>query len=84
MHCLSPDDVYAAAEQLSCQIINTPTLPAPALSKLLGCHLYLKHEQLQHTSSFKARGAYLAISALSEAERAQGVITMSAGNHAQD
>ena len=69
MGCISPNDIYAAAKQLSNQIINTPTLPAPALSKLLGCHLYLKHEQLQHTSSFKARGAYLAISALSEAER---------------
>ena len=83
MDCLSPDDIYAAAKQLSSKIINTPTLPAPALSKLLGCELYLKHEQLQHTSSFKARGAYLAILALSDAERAQGVITMSAGNHAQ-
>ena len=80
---LSPDDIYAAAEQLSGQIIHTPTLPAPALSRLLGCNLYLKHEQLQHTSSFKARGAYLAITALSNEQRAKGVITMSAGNHAQ-
>ena len=83
MDCLSPDDIYAAAKQLSDKIINTPTLPAPALSKLLGCQLYLKHEQLQHTSSFKVRGAYLAILALTDAERAQGVVTMSAGNHAQ-
>jgi len=80
---LSPDDIYTAAKQLSGQIINTPTLPAPALSRLLGCNLYLKHEQLQHTSSFKARGAYLAITALTNAQRANGVITMSAGNHAQ-
>ena len=49
MDCLTPDDIYAAAKQLSSKIINTPTLPAPALSKLLGCQLYLKHEQLQHT-----------------------------------
>ena len=77
-----PDDIYAAAKQLSSKIINTPTLPAPALSAF-GMQLYLKHEQLQHTSSFKARGAYLAILALTDAERAQGVITMSAGNHAQ-
>ena len=47
MDCLSPDDIYAAAKQLSNKIINTPTLPAPALSELLGCQLYLKHEQLQ-------------------------------------
>ena len=80
---LSPDDIHAAAKQLSGQIIHTPTLPAPALSLLLGCNLYLKHEELQHTSSFKARGAYLAITALSHTQRAKGVITMSAGNHAQ-
>ena len=80
---LSPDDIHAAAEQLSGQIVQTPTLPAPALSRLLGCNLYLKHEQLQHTSSFKARGAYLAIMALTDVQRAKGVITMSAGNHAQ-
>ena len=83
MNGLSPNDIYAAAKQLSDQIIHTPTLPAPSLSRLLGCNLYLKHEQLQHTSSFKTRGAYLAIMALSEAQRAKGVITMSAGNHAQ-
>ena len=80
---LSPKDIHAAAKQLSGQIIHTPTLHAPALSQLLGCNLYLKHEQLQHTSSFKARGAYLAIMALTDAQRAKGVITMSAGNHAQ-
>ena len=80
---LSPDDIHAAAEQLSDQIIRTPTLPAPALSRLFGCNLFLKHEQLQHTSSFKARGAYLAITALTDAQRENGVITMSAGNHAQ-
>ena len=83
MTSLSPDDIHAAAEQLSGQIIHTPTLPAPALSRLLGCNLFLKHEQLQHTSSFKARGAYLAITALTDAQRENGVITMSAGNHAQ-
>ena len=73
MSCITPDDIYAAAKQLSKQIINTPTLQAPALSQLLGCHLYLKHEQLQHTSSFKARGAYLAMSALSEAVRVSDI-----------
>ncbi len=79
----SADDIHAAADALSGQVITTPTLPAPALSRLLGCDLYLKHEQLQYTSSFKARGAYLAMMALSKEQRKKGVITMSAGNHAQ-
>ena len=79
----SADDIRAAADELSGQIIATPTLPAPALSRLLGCSVYLKHEQLQYTSSFKARGAYLAMMALNEEQRKKGVITMSAGNHAQ-
>ena len=79
----SADDIRAAADELSGQIIATPTLPAPALSRLLGCEVYLKHEQLQYTSSFKARGAYLAMMALNEEQRKKGVITMSAGNHAQ-
>ncbi|MGB0162508.1 MAG: threonine ammonia-lyase [Candidatus Puniceispirillaceae bacterium] len=79
----SADDIRAAADELSGQIIATPTLPAPALSRLLGCEVHLKHEQLQYTSSFKARGAYLAMMALNEEQRKKGVITMSAGNHAQ-
>ena len=79
----SADDIRAAADELSGQIIATPTLPAPALSRLLGCEVHLKHEQLQYTSSFKTRGAYLAMMALNEEQRKKGVITMSAGNHAQ-
>jgi threonine dehydratase len=56
---------------------------APALSGLLGCDIRLKLENLQHTSSFKARGAFIAMQALSSEARKRGVITMSAGNHAQ-
>jgi threonine dehydratase len=53
------------------------------LSGSLGCDVRLKLENLQHTSSFKARGAFIAMQALSEETRKRGVITMSAGNHAQ-
>ena len=53
------------------------------LSRTLGCELMLKLENLQHTSSFKARGAFIAMQALGAEERQRGVITMSAGNHAQ-
>jgi threonine dehydratase len=53
------------------------------LSRTLGCNLVLKLECLQHTSSFKARGAYVAMMALDEGQKQRGVIAMSAGNHAQ-
>jgi threonine dehydratase len=53
------------------------------LSRTLGCNLVLKLENLQHTSSFKARGAFIAMSALDDEQRKLGVIAMSAGNHAQ-
>lgn len=53
------------------------------LSRNLGCDLYLKLECLQHTSSFKARGALNAMLGLTDEQRRRGVIAMSAGNHAQ-
>jgi threonine dehydratase len=53
------------------------------LSQILGAEVWLKLENLQFTASFKDRGAYVKLSGLSEAERRQGVIAISAGNHAQ-
>jgi threonine dehydratase len=58
-------------------------LPAPKLSALTGAEVHVKYENLQVTNSFKDRGALVKLASLSEAERARGVITMSAGNHAQ-
>jgi threonine dehydratase len=58
-------------------------LEAPMLSRNLGCDLFLKLECLQHTSSFKARGALNAMLGLNDKQRQLGVIAMSAGNHAQ-
>jgi threonine dehydratase len=58
-------------------------LPAPKLSALTGAEVYVKYENLQVTNSFKDRGALVKLASLSEAERKRGVITMSAGNHAQ-
>ena len=80
---VSAQDIRSAATTLDGQIIRTPTIAAPLLSRSLGCHLFLKLECLQYTSSFKARGAYLAMSALSADQKQRGVIAMSAGNHAQ-
>ena len=80
---ITADDIRRAASVLEQHIIRTPTLPAPALSRRLGCDLFVKLECLQHTSSFKARGAFLAMQHLDERQKQRGVIAMSAGNHAQ-
>ena len=76
-------NIIDAAELLRGKIIHTPFVDAPMLSSSLGCSLRLKLENLQHTSSFKARGAFMAMQALDAGARERGVITMSAGNHAQ-
>ena len=63
--------------------IETPLQAAPALSASLNNQVLLKREDLQPTFSFKVRGAYTRLSRLSPAQRERGVITASAGNHAQ-
>ncbi len=63
--------------------IETPLDVAPILSKRLNNKVYIKREDLQPVFSFKLRGAYNKIVSLSEAEKHCGVITASAGNHAQ-
>ena len=73
----------AARKILDDVVLHTPMLRSRALSEQLGGPVYLKCENLQRTGSFKARGAYLRIWRLSDAQRARGVIAASAGNHAQ-
>ena len=63
--------------------VRTPLQAAPALSEALGNQILLKREDLQPTFSFKIRGAYNKLVQLSDAQKARGVITASAGNHAQ-
>ncbi|MCK9813744.1 threonine ammonia-lyase, biosynthetic [Pseudomonas sp. MAFF 302046] len=63
--------------------VHTPLQGAPGLSAALGNQVLLKREDLQPTFSFKVRGAYNRLVQLSEAQRQRGVITASAGNHAQ-
>lgn len=65
------------------QVANTPCLPSRTLSQITGCEVYLKFENLQFTSSFKERGAFIKLSSLDSQQRAKGVIAASAGNHAQ-
>lgn len=64
-------------------IRETPSRYSGALSKLLNANVQLKLENLQHTGSFKCRGALRRLLTLSEAERDRGVVAASAGNHAQ-
>jgi len=75
--------VRATRERTKGQIIVTPTLNRPALSQLLGCEVYVKYENMQHTGSFKSRGAIAKLTTLTDAQKKTGVIAMSAGNHAQ-
>ena len=63
--------------------VRTPLQAAPALSEALGNRVLLKREDLQPTFSFKIRGAYNKLVQLSDEQKARGVITASAGNHAQ-
>jgi threonine dehydratase len=76
-------DVQAAAERIAGRVLRTPTIPSDALSRATGATVFLKLENLQATGAFKERGAANRLALLSAAERARGVITMSAGNHAQ-
>ena len=75
--------IEAARRVIAGHVLPTPMLPAPKLSALTGAEVYVKYENLQVTNSFKERGARNKLAALTAAERAQGVIAMSAGNHAQ-
>ncbi|MER2607093.1 MAG: threonine ammonia-lyase [Siculibacillus sp.] len=77
------DDVRDAARMIEGAVVRTPFLPAPRLSQLTGARVWVKYENLQVTNAFKERGALVKLLSLSEAEKARGVIAMSAGNHAQ-
>src|SRR4029079_18358293 len=76
---VTPDDVRRAAEAIGDAVHRTPTFS----SRSLAADRYLKAELFQRTGSFKARGALNRVRALSPAEREAGVISVSAGNHAQ-
>lgn len=76
-------DVCSAAEQLAGHAHRTPCLENKALNKYFGCQVRFKAEHLQQIGAFKFRGAYNAISRLSDSARQGGVLTFSSGNHAQ-
>lgn len=77
------EEVVAAAARLAGIAHKTPVLTSRLLNEITGAEVYLKCENFQRMGAFKFRGAYNAISKLSPAERAKGVLTYSSGNHAQ-
>lgn len=76
-------DMEAAAERLKGIVRHTPLIHSDEWSDRTGAQVYLKPENLQKTGSFKLRGAYNKIASMSDAELSHGVVTASAGNHAQ-
>lgn len=80
---LNIEMIRAAAARLEGHARKTPFLNSPFIDEIAGRRVWIKPECLQHTGSFKFRGAWSALSALDEATRAAGVIAFSSGNHAQ-
>ena len=77
------ENIKEARNLLNNRTVITPEIRSNYLSNLVRGSVFLKLENLQHTSSFKARGAFISIDRLEEKKKKKGVIAMSAGNHAQ-
>jgi len=80
---VSINHIKKARERIGGIVRHTPILRADKLDSLVEAEVYLKPENLQVTGSFKIRGAMNKIFALSDEERAKGIITSSSGNHSQ-
>lgn len=83
MTLVSLQDIRAARHVIGNRLVRTPLVPCASLSAQTGARVSLKLELFQHTGSFKPRGVLNAVEALTPDERARGVISISAGNHAQ-
>jgi threonine dehydratase len=79
----SVEDIEQARHRLAGIVTPTPLIRSTTLERMLSAEVYLKPENLQKTGSFKIRGAYNRIAALSASEAERGVIAASAGNHGQ-
>ena len=77
------DMIRAAAKRLEGHARHTPILTSPFLDEIAGRRVFVKAECLQHTGSFKFRGGWSAVSALTDNALKTGVIAFSSGNHAQ-
>ena len=82
MALVSLEDLRAAQQRIAGVAVRTPLMPCP-WAEDGNRRLWLKPENLQPTGAFKIRGAYNRLAALTEAERARGVVAQSSGNHAQ-
>lgn len=76
-------DVQSAAAQIQGHANRTPVMTSQTVNDRVGAEVFFKCENLQKVGAFKFRGAYNAISRLSDADKGRGVITYSSGNHAQ-
>ena len=83
MDKLTLEKFEEAAEKVQEVTLKTNLVYSEYFSKQSGNKVYLKPENMQYTGAYKVRGAYYKISTLTDEERAKGLITASAGNHAQ-
>src|SRR5262249_35688293 len=74
-------DIETAANRIAAVVRRTPLLTCEALNEATGAQAFVKAECLQRFGAFKLRGAYNRVAAMSEAERARGVLAFSSGNH---
>lgn len=81
--CLTGEKVHTAFERLTPIVHRTPLITSTTTNKLMGKHIYFKMENQQKTGAFKFRGASFKLMQLSDDQLQRGVITASAGNHAQ-
>jgi len=81
MHTVTPVDILHARRRLAGLVWTTPCVRSAWLSEAIGCEVYLKLENLQHTGSFKLRGALNKLKLLASAPEPPRVLTVSAGNH---
>ena len=76
-------DIEAARQRLNGIVKPTPIMTSTTLDQMIGARVLIKPENLQKTGSFKIRGAFNRIAAMTEAEKKRGVVAASAGNHGQ-
>ncbi|MCB0034380.1 MAG: pyridoxal-phosphate dependent enzyme, partial [Anaerolineales bacterium] len=80
---LTPEQVGEAMARLRGVVNQTPVMRSRTVNEMTGAQIHFKCENFQRIGAFKFRGAYNAISQLSEAQKEAGVVTHSSGNHAQ-
>src|SRR3989440_5136136 len=80
---ISLDDVHRARERIGDRLHRTPLLSSATLSRQIGADIRFKAELFQRTGSFKPRGVLNKLATLTDDEKKRGVISISAGNHAQ-